>query len=48
MAMLGKYICIVKAIGLSVVMFVCKNYNIKKAECQRIDVVELGFQSLRI
>ena len=34
--------------ALSVAMFGCKNCTIKKAECQRIDAIELGFQSLRI
>ena len=33
--------CVVKAMVSPVVMYVCENWTIKKAECQRIDVFEL-------
>ena len=33
--------CIVKAIVFSVVMYRCESWNIKKAECQRIDTFKL-------
>ena len=36
-----KKICIVKAMVFLVVMYGCKSWTIKKAECQRIDVFEL-------
>ena len=38
-------ICIVKAVVFPVVMYECKNLNIKKAECQRIIVVKKKFQN---
>ena len=34
-------VCIVKAMVFSVVMFGCEKWNIKKAECQRIDAFKL-------
>ena len=34
-------VCIVKAMGFPVVMFVCESWTIKKAESQRIDTFEL-------
>ena len=34
-------VCIVKAMVFPVVMYGCENWTIKKAECWRIDVVEL-------
>ena len=34
-------VCLVKAMVFPVVMYVCKSWTIKKAECQRIDAFEL-------
>ena len=34
-------VCLVKAIVFPVVVYVCENQTIKKAECQRIDAFEL-------
>ena len=34
-------VCIVKAMGFPVVMFVCESWTVKKAESQRIDTFEL-------
>ena len=34
-------VCLVKAIVFPVVMYGCKSWTIKKAECQRIDAFEL-------
>ena len=34
-------VCIVKAMVFAVVMFGCEKWNIKKAECQRIDAFKL-------
>ena len=34
-------VCLVKAMVFPVVMYVCKNWTIKKAECQRIDAFML-------
>ena len=34
-------VCIVKAMVFPVVMYGCENWTIKKAECQRIDALEL-------
>ena len=34
-------VCIVKATVFSVVMYGCKSWTIKKAECRRIDAFEL-------
>ena len=34
-------VCLVKAMIFPVVMYGCKSWNIKKAECQRIDAFEL-------
>ena len=34
-------VCLVKAIVFPVVMYGCESWNIKKAECQRIDAFEL-------
>ena len=34
-------VCLVKAMVFSVVMYGCESWAIKKAECQRIDAVEL-------
>ena len=34
-------VCLVKAMVLPVVMYGCENWTIKKAECQRIDALEL-------
>ena len=34
-------VCLVKAMAFPVVMYRCKNWTIKKAECQRIDAFEL-------
>ena len=34
-------VCIVKAMFFPVVMYGCESWNIKKAECQRIDAFEL-------
>ena len=36
-----KKVHLVKAIFFPVVMYGCKSWNIKKAECQRIDAFEL-------
>ena len=36
-------VCIVKAMVFPVVMYGCENWNIKKAERQRIDAFELWF-----
>ena len=34
-------ICLVKAMGFSVVMYRCESWTVKKAECRRIDAFEL-------
>ena len=34
-------VCLVKALVFPVVMYGCKSWTIKKAECQRIDAFEL-------
>ena len=34
---LPKKVCLVKALVFPVVMYGCESWNIKKAECQRID-----------
>ena len=34
-------VCLVKAMALPVVMYGCKSWTIKKAECRRIDALEL-------
>ena len=34
-------VCLVKTMVFPVVMYVCKSWTIKKAECQRIDAFEL-------
>ena len=34
-------VCLVKAMVLPVVMYGCESWTVKKAECQRIDAVEL-------
>ena len=34
---------LVKAMVFPVVMYRCESWTLKKAECQRIDVFELGF-----
>ena len=34
-------VCLVKAIVFPVVMYGCENWTVKKAECQRIDALEL-------
>ena len=36
-------VCIVKAMVFPVVMYRCENWTINKAECQRIDAVELWY-----
>ena len=38
---LPRKVCLVKAIVFPVVMYGCESWNIKKAECQRIDAFEL-------
>ena len=38
---LSTKICLVKAMVFPVVMYGCKSWTIKKAECQRIDAFEL-------
>ena len=40
MTLLTKF-CIVKAMVFLVVMYGCESWNIKKAECQRIDAFKL-------
>src|SRR5574341_1371440 len=34
-------VCLVKAMVFPVVMYGCESWNVKKAECQRIDAFEL-------
>ena len=34
-------VCLLKDMALSVVMYGCKSWTLKKAECQRIDALEL-------
>ena len=34
-------LCLVKAMVLSVVMYGCESWTVKKAECRRIDALEL-------
>ena len=36
----AKRVCLVKAMDFPVVMYGCESWNIKKAECQRIDAFE--------
>ena len=36
-------VCLVKAMVFPVVTYGCESWNIKKAECQRIDAFELWF-----
>ena len=38
---LSTKVCLVKAMVFPVVMYGCKSWTIKKAECRRIDVFEL-------
>ena len=38
---LSTKVCLIKAIVFPVVMYRCKSWTIKKAECQRIDAFEL-------
>ena len=38
---LSTKVCLVKAMVFPVVMYGCESWNIKKAECQRIDAFEL-------
>ena len=38
-----KKVLLVKAMVFPIVMYGCKSWAIKKAECRRIDVFELGF-----
>ena len=38
---LPKMVCLVKAMVFPVVMYGCKSWTIKKAECRRIDGFEL-------
>ena len=38
---LSKKVCLVKAKVFPVVMYGCESWNIKKAECRRIDAFEL-------
>ena len=40
---LPTMVCLVKAMVFPVVMYGCESWNIKKAECQRIDAFELWF-----
>ena len=40
---LSTKICLVKAMVFPVVMYGCESWTIKKAECQRIDAVELWY-----
>ena len=35
-------VCMVKAMVFPVVMYGCKSWTVKKAECQRIDVSNCG------
>ena len=35
-------VCLVKTMVIPVVMYGCKNWTIKKAECQRIDVSHIS------
>ena len=42
-------VCKVKAMVFPVVMYHCESWNVKKAECQRIDAFELwGWRRLRM
>ena len=36
-------VCIVKAMVVPVIMYLCESWTIKRAECQRIDTFELWF-----
>ena len=38
-----RKVCLVKAVVFPVVMYGCKSWTIKKAECQRIDAFELWY-----
>ena len=38
---LSTKVCLVKAMVFPVVMYECESWNVKKAECQRIDAFEL-------
>ena len=38
---LSTKVCLVKAMVFPVVMSGCENWNIKKAECRRIDAIEM-------
>ena len=38
---LSTKVCLVKAMVFPVVMYGCKSWTVKKAECQRIDAFEL-------
>ena len=40
-------VCLVKAIVFLVVVYGCESWTIKKAECQRIDALELWRRLLR-
>ena len=35
-------VCLVKVMVFPVVMYGCENWTVKKAECQRIDVLNCG------
>ena len=35
-------VCLVKAMVFPVVMYGCESWTVKKAECQRIDALELS------
>ena len=35
-------VCLVKTMVFPVVMYVCENWTIKKAECRRIDALNCG------
>ena len=41
-------VCLVKAIVFLVVVYGCESWTIKKAECQRIDALELWRRLLRV
>ena len=40
---LSTKICLIKAMVFPVVMYGCENWNIKKAECQKLDAFELWY-----
>ena len=39
---LSTEVCLVEAMVFPVVMYGCKSWTVKKAECQRIDVLNCG------